>query len=72
MPSTTLISKFKQFVVDSTNLKHFEDDSTQKYGVIFEAIFRLRGWEEKFCLSKPRTTERPRAREGILYPIFGK
>jgi hypothetical protein len=36
----------------------------------FEAINR--GWDEKFCLSKPRTTEGPRTREartreGILY-----
>jgi hypothetical protein len=30
----------------------------------FEAIFR--GWDEKFLLSKPRTTEGPRTREGIL------
>jgi hypothetical protein len=38
----------------------------------FEAIFRR--WDEKFCLSKPRTTEGPRTREartreGILYQI---
>jgi hypothetical protein len=38
--------------------------------VLFEAIFR--GWDEKFCVSKPRTTEGPRTREagtreGILY-----
>ena len=39
----------------------------------FEAIFR--GWDEIFCLSKPRTTEGPRTREartreGILYFIY--
>ena len=36
--------------------------------VSFKAIFR--GWDEKFCLSKPRTTEGPRTREGILYFIY--
>jgi hypothetical protein len=62
-----------QFVVDCTNLNHFEDDSIQNLTEIwcyFEAIFR--GWDEKFCLSKQRTTEGPRTREarireGILY-----
>jgi hypothetical protein len=38
----------------------------------FEAIST--GWDEKFCLSKPRTTEGPRTREartieGILYIV---
>jgi hypothetical protein len=62
-------------VVDCTSLNHFEDDSTQNQAKIwcyFEAIFE--GWDEKLCLSKPRTTEGPRTREartreGILYSM---
>ena len=42
----------------------------QKKKCYFEAIFK--GWDEKFCLSKSRTTEGPRTREArtreaILY-----
>jgi hypothetical protein len=68
LPSTTFISKFKQFVVDCTNLKHFEDDIQckimQKYGVILKQFSD--GWDEEFCLSKPRTTEGPRTREARI------